>query len=54
MTKDIPPRVAYGGIPAKYIRDRKGGLSYTVNCSTFLEYRFSIMAFGESLCGLFL
>lgn len=37
VTKDVPPQVVYGGVPAQYIRDRKGGISYTVNCKTFLE-----------------
>ena len=36
VTKDIPARTVYGGIPARYIRDRNSDLNYTLGKLAFL------------------
>ena len=30
VTKDIPAKTVWGGVPAKYIRDRNSDLTYTI------------------------
>lgn len=37
VTKDIPPYEVWGGVPAKFIRERKSKLNYNVGTAPFLH-----------------